>query len=268
MADDSNGGRTPTNVVLRFDNSSALGAALPNANDETTQPANLSESVSNGPGTTDETPPAAAATPSEQPAGTEVDEQNAEPRDVDAFIDNRIPTDDIQSSRIDLASLLPAISNIDAVEAQEFNRTEILDTDLAQVLGFTTDINNPLSFTLNTYESSTYQRALTTLANQWDREEEESDSPLLKIDTTFGNSVGLSSGFTVGYMIWLLRGGTLMGSMLTSLPAWRLVDPLPVLAELDDDLDDDQESLESMVTDSEPAEPVTSDAESNHDSPR
>ncbi len=38
-----------------------------------------------------------------------------------------------------------------------------------------------------------------------------------------------------------------MGSMLSSLPAWRLVDPLPVLGSLEGDFDDDDESLESLV---------------------
>jgi len=40
-----------------------------------------------------------------------------------------------------------------------------------------------------------------------------------------------------------------MGSMLSSLPAWRFVDPLPVLSSLadTDDQDMDGESLESIV---------------------
>ena len=48
-----------------------------------------------------------------------------------------------------------------------------------------------------------------------------------------------------------------MGSVLSSLPAWRLVDPLPVLGSLGDGLDDDDESLESMV------EKAEQDAESD-----
>jgi hypothetical protein len=44
-----------------------------------------------------------------------------------------------------------------------------------------------------------------------------------------------SLGLSVGYVVWLLRGGVLVGSLLSSLPAWRFVDPLPVLGRLDDD---------------------------------
>jgi hypothetical protein len=56
-------------------------------------------------------------------------------------------------------------------------------------------------------------------------------------------------GLSVGYVLWLLRSGILLGSLLSSLPAWRFVDPLPVLGRFRDDKDEveDDESLESMV---------------------
>jgi hypothetical protein len=57
-------------------------------------------------------------------------------------------------------------------------------------------------------------------------------------------------GLSVGYVIWLLRGGVLVSSLLSSLPAWRLVDPLPILGRLDDDEDSDEaadDTLESLV---------------------
>jgi len=57
-------------------------------------------------------------------------------------------------------------------------------------------------------------------------------------------------GLSVGYLFWLLRAEVLLGSLLSSMPAWRMVDPLPVLGRLaEDDGDDaeDDDSLESMV---------------------
>jgi len=30
-------------------------------------------------------------------------------------------------------------------------------------------------------------------------------------------------------VIWLIRGGALVGSMLSAMPAWQMIDPLPVL---------------------------------------
>jgi hypothetical protein len=65
-----------------------------------------------------------------------------------------------------------------------------------------------------------------------------------------GSTLAVSTGFSIGYVLWLLRGEVLLGSLLASLPAWRLMDPLPVLAFLgkgskNDGEDDD--SIESVV---------------------
>lgn len=63
-----------------------------------------------------------------------------------------------------------------------------------------------------------------------------------------GSVLAVSSGLSVGYVLWLLRGGVLLSSLLTSLPAWRLVDPLPVLGRIGDRADEgDDDSLEEMV---------------------
>ena len=57
-----------------------------------------------------------------------------------------------------------------------------------------------------------------------------------------------SFGLTVGYVLWLLRGGALLASLLSSLPAWRLIDPLPVLSRVDEeeDADEDQDAFVSF----------------------
>ena len=44
------------------------------------------------------------------------------------------------------------------------------------------------------------------------------------------SGVALSGGLSVGYVVWLVRGGVLVSSMLSALPAWQMIDPLPVLA--------------------------------------
>jgi predicted outer membrane repeat protein len=44
------------------------------------------------------------------------------------------------------------------------------------------------------------------------------------------SSIALTSGLSIGYVIWLVRGGILVSSMLSALPAWQMIDPLPVLA--------------------------------------
>ena len=48
--------------------------------------------------------------------------------------------------------------------------------------------------------------------------------------TAVASSVALTGGVSIGYAMWLVRGGVLASSMLSALPAWQMVDPLPVLA--------------------------------------
>jgi hypothetical protein len=63
-----------------------------------------------------------------------------------------------------------------------------------------------------------------------------------------GSTVTASASITAGYVIWLIRGGVLVSSVLSSLPAWRTVDPLPVLGYLNEIKDEgDDDSLESLV---------------------
>lgn len=64
-----------------------------------------------------------------------------------------------------------------------------------------------------------------------------------------GGGIAVSSGLSIGYVTWLLRSGVLLSSVLSSLPAWRFIDPLPVLSSLGAPGTDDDEhaSLEDMV---------------------
>jgi hypothetical protein len=67
-----------------------------------------------------------------------------------------------------------------------------------------------------------------------------------------GSVIAASTGLSVGYVVWLIRGGMLLSTLLSSLPAWQILDPLPILARKAKVADDeDDESLESLV-DGEP----------------
>lgn len=67
--------------------------------------------------------------------------------------------------------------------------------------------------------------------------------------TVIGSAIATSTGLSAGYVIWLLRSGALLSSILSSLPAWQLTDPLAILAgrRRDDEEGDDDDSLESIV---------------------
>jgi hypothetical protein len=68
--------------------------------------------------------------------------------------------------------------------------------------------------------------------------------------STIAATAATSLSLSVGYVIWLLRGGVLLSTLVSSVPAWRFVDPLPVLGRMDgeDGMDDEgDDSLESLV---------------------
>lgn len=69
-----------------------------------------------------------------------------------------------------------------------------------------------------------------------------------------GGTAAVSTGLSVGYVVWTLRSGILMTSLLSSLPAWRFIDPLPILSGKVSAEDEDDESLESLVADTQQPE--------------
>ncbi len=64
--------------------------------------------------------------------------------------------------------------------------------------------------------------------------------------TIVGTAVVASAGLSAGYVVWMLRSGLLISSMMFSAPAWSIADPLSILNARRDDEDD--ESLEDIVT--------------------
>lgn len=49
-------------------------------------------------------------------------------------------------------------------------------------------------------------------------------------EQALAGSLAVSTSVSLGYMVWLARGGALLASLASSLPAWAMVDPLPVLS--------------------------------------
>jgi len=73
----------------------------------------------------------------------------------------------------------------------------------------------------------------------------------LKVDA--GSATVVSFSASAAYLIWLIRGGSLLSSLLSIFPAWKSIDPLPVLESFEQSRKrrkgkiDDDESLESLV---------------------
>ncbi|BBO69402.1 hypothetical protein DSCA_33320 [Desulfosarcina alkanivorans] len=94
----------------------------------------------------------------------------------------------------------------------------------------------------------TAARAYLNMVNSLDEVKKEMAGDVAVNQTILGSAIAVSTGLSVGYVVWMIRGGMLLSSLLSSLPAWQILDPLPVLAVRRGDTDaDDDESLASMV---------------------
>ena len=59
-----------------------------------------------------------------------------------------------------------------------------------------------------------------------------SEQHLSVLELGGAGTVLASSGLSVGYVLWLARGGALVATLMSSVPAWASVDPLPVLSQM------------------------------------
>jgi hypothetical protein len=95
------------------------------------------------------------------------------------------------------------------------------------------------------------------LWNQLDKMQEKMASER-KLHIIAGTASLVSVGMSVMYFLWAVRAGSVLSSLLSSMPAWKLVDPLPILDQFagkrrmkidgsGDDMTEDDETLESMV---------------------
>jgi hypothetical protein len=150
---------------------------------------------------------------------------------------------------VDLASLIAPLEKITLEEIALLKNTISPLSSSVSANQVSTDINNRLDFEFESGINYANSSEFREIANEFDRQREELEKSQAQYKTLIGSSFTVSSGLSVGYLLWLIRGGTLMGSVLSSLPAWRMVDPLPVLGALGEDTFEDEESLESMVDD-------------------
>lgn len=117
------------------------------------------------------------------------------------------------------------------------------------------DPNTQLVLT-NTFDFS-FAADTSSLWGDLDRLVEQMDADARAPEYAIGAAAGFTGTISVGYVVWLVRGGHLLAGLLAQLPAWQLIDPLPILSELDDADEDDEEddSLEALVGDEAAADP-------------
>jgi hypothetical protein len=63
-----------------------------------------------------------------------------------------------------------------------------------------------------------------------------------------GSTAVVSTSISVGYVIWILRGGSLLTAFVSALPTWSSFDPLPVLKSFDQHNDDEDDTFLTIAT--------------------
>ena len=120
----------------------------------------------------------------------------------------------------------------------------IENVPLAQALSVAEIPLSTLMSSATVYNQEVYSPMIRNL----DLQREVLKEHQISVERVTQTTVSVGTGISIGYIVWLLRSGVVLGSMLSALPAWKTIDPLPVLESLGgSDDDDDQETLESMV---------------------
>ncbi|MGB5745246.1 MAG: hypothetical protein WBM65_22770, partial [Sedimenticolaceae bacterium] len=148
----------------------------------------------------------------------------------------------------------PLVPNIDSSAPQTFKPAQGLLQSLvvkpAALAGLAVSQGVPQAFELDSL-SAEIRAVLTSSGfnDSLDRMRDEVSQDSFIKQSVVGSSVAVTTGLSVGYVAWLVRGGVLLSTALSSLPAWQFVDPLPVLARTrdDEDADGQDDSLQAII---------------------
>ncbi len=115
----------------------------------------------------------------------------------------------------------------------------------------------PQQTLLNSIAGAVSTEALRTQLNaseftrELDRMREQLTQQASLQQVAAGTALASSGSLAIGYVMWLFRGGALLSGFLSSMAAWQLADPLPVLAHSltsgQGQRLEDKDSLESLV---------------------
>jgi hypothetical protein len=83
------------------------------------------------------------------------------------------------------------------------------------------------------------------LWQDWDTLRETTETPpILYVVGSAGSAAGIIS---VGYLLWILRGSTVITVLTSSAPRWRMVDPTAILNAYRGSIDYDEDQMEEML---------------------
>jgi hypothetical protein len=86
------------------------------------------------------------------------------------------------------------------------------------------------------------------MRNSLDAVKEEIGKEMMLDRAVLGSAIATSVGLSAGYVVWMLKGGSLLASVLSSLPVWQLADPLAILVgKKDEENDEEDDSLKTII---------------------
>ncbi|MGV6858949.1 MAG: tandem-95 repeat protein, partial [bacterium] len=159
---------------------------------------------------------------------------------------------DGQAAESDKTVAVPIQKNLSSAEAKESGERTRLELSGIQTRTSSAATAQLLNLMLDEVNLSQHQITVSSYQNLYDsletiRREQSLDK--LAESRIIGTAATVSSGLTMGYVVWMIRGGMLASSVMVSLPAWQIADPLPILGG-GKTADEDDESLESIIENS------------------
>jgi hypothetical protein len=93
-----------------------------------------------------------------------------------------------------------------------------------------------------------------TLWKELDQFHKEMTQETITLHLVAGTASFVTFSISIVYILWTIRAGYMVASLLSTMPAWRVIDPLPILDHFEDETErrrrralEDGESLESLV---------------------
>ena len=143
--------------------------------------------------------------------------------------------------------------------ANEVNQQAFAGTDTAFATPGDINSNNGTEGALGQFDSNVARIISVTQSDQlWqqlDGLRDASGNEISLEQITVGTASTATSTLIVGYVIWALRSGMLLSSVLATMPAWNAFDLTSIVA-IADRKDEDGESLEDIVDKQTPEEPT------------
>lgn len=100
------------------------------------------------------------------------------------------------------------------------------------------ELDAELTMADDTAISDTLWKNIELMRSQIDSSDKAGRADSIKVEYVAGASIS----FTAGIVSWILRGGSLITSFLTSVPAFRNFDPLPIAANNQNTTDDNEKN--------------------------